>query len=393
MKRTGLPTAAWVLTGLLVIAAGLISLGQQDQTAFPAVKSFGPSGISAFAELLRKSGYRVSTNQESRPRLDRNDIAVAFEIVGHPGVDLIPDISGEKRVSAFDERFWEFVRDGGTGIVLPLSRDFLVASRNTKQTPPTAVKDLATGETFTVTTGDVPRTSSFDIPAEDAIQMELWKEGSGSFLRAFRVGKGTALVVRDAIGITNRFVDKNQNAQAFASLFSIVKKRNSRIVFTEASFGSINDPGLLETVGPWANAAWQQLIVLGLVVVFTLGKRFGTPDEVRAVQRGSRELLDAVADTFRRSRSTTAALETALRSADTDLRLVLKLPKDAPRAERDRLIPVTLQNALARLQVASEYPTVSQDHALDLIVRAQTELDAFIGPNRAKIRSLAKLRT
>jgi len=398
LRKTGLPVIAWVLAGLLVIAGALISLGQQDQSADPEAKSYGPSGISAFAELLRQNGINVAINQQSKPKLSHDDIAVAFRVIAPPQKEDIV-LSQEEPQSPeerFQDTFWQFVKDGGSGIVLPLSKDFLEASRDTKDNPSIAVKDLASGETMQLTSGGVLPEDGFELPevAADAVEMELWTDSrEDSFLRAYRIGKGTALVARDAIGATNRFIDKNDNAKAFSSLVSMLAGTHKRVVFTEASFGNVNDPGLLETVGPWANAAWQQLIVLGLVVVFTLGKRFGTPDEARPVQRGAREMLDAVADTFKRTQATKSALTTTLTAADIELRRVLKLPKDATRSERDRLIPASLQNALTRLQVASEYPSVAQDHALDLIIRTQAELDEYIGPNRAKMRSLAKLRT
>ena len=393
MNKTGLPLIAWGLAGLLAIAAGLITLGQQDQRADPEVKSYGPSGMSAFAELLRKNGVDVSINQESKPKLGPNDIAVAFRIIKPTADNLFGQT--ETPEDRFEDNFWQFIENGGSGIVLPLRQDYLEASRSTQGYPFTTVKDLATGQSFNITSSRVQTSTSFDLPTatSNADYMDLWKDAPDLFLRAYRYGKGTALVVRDGIGVTNRFIDKNDNAKAFTALVAILAKSHKHVVFTEASFGNVSDPGILEAVGPWANAAWQQLIVLGLVVVYTLGKRFGIAEERRTVQRGSRELLDAVADTFGRAKSTQAALATASSSADTDLRLVLKLPKDATRSERDKLIPVTLQNALARLQVASEHPAVTPDQALDLIVRAQSELELFIGPNRAKLRSLAKLRT
>lgn len=392
MSRSGLPTVTWLLAGLIVIASGLISLGQQDESADPKAKSYGPSGVSAFAELLKRNGISVEISRESKPKLTKGDVAVAFKVIGEQKLNLIDD--GSKQPEPFfDTQFWKFVENGGCGIILPLDKAYLDASQKTKEQPSTLVTDLSTHETFHVSTGGNLNADVFEAPEDDSAELELWKDEDASFLRAFSHGKGAGLIVRDALGVTNRFLDKEDNAKAFMAIFSILTKSHKRVVFTEASFGNINDPGLLEAIGPWANAAWQQLIFLGIVIVFTLGKRFGTPDDVRLPQRGARELLDGISDTFKRNRATQAALATALRSADADIRLVLKLPKDATRAERDRLVPASLQNALARLQVASELPRVSQDHALDLILKAQSELDAFVGPNRAKLRSLAKLRT
>jgi len=390
LKRTGLPPIAWALAGLLGIAAFLLSLGQQDVNSNPEAHSYSPSGISAFCELLRRHGLQVVVDQQTRPRLGPNDIAVAFEM---QPVDIAKTVGVSTPEGDFRDYFWKHISDGGTGILLPMQRDFFSASQIATDSSPLSISDSTTGETFKMSSSE-SEVSDFTEPdiSDTNSSITLWASNRQAFLRAYRVNKGTALVIKDGIGITNRFIDKNDNAKAFSALFSVLAKPGKRIVFTEASFGNVHERGLLETVGPWANAAWQQLIFLGLVVVFTLGRRFGISDEPRNVQRGSRELMDALADTFRRARSTQAALETSWVRADADLRLILKLPKDATRSERDKLIPVDLQNALARLEAAKQMPFVPTDQALDLIKRAEYELDAFLGPHRTNHRRLAKLK-
>lgn len=393
MKKSGLPVIAWVLVGLIVVAAGLITLGRQDQNADPETQSYSPSGVSAFAEMLRKSGVAVAITEDPKPKLGPDDVAVAFRIEGKPQRDGLFGAT-ESEEDRFLKNFWNRIHDGGTGILLPLAYDYLDASRGAEEKPFVRVVSVGTGEAFNVTSAGMESgLSNYEAPAGDAVQMTVWTVGNEPFLRAIRHGRGTVLVAKDGIGVTNRFVDKYDNAKAFGSIVAMLNKGHKRIVFTEASFGKVNEPGLMETIGPWANAAWQQLIFLGLVVVFTLGKRFGVPEETRVVQRGARELLDGIADTFGRAHSSQYALAMALASADSDLRVVLKLPKDATRSERDRLIPPSLQNAMTRLQVASEHPAVTQAQALELIRRMQEELEEFLGPNRAKLRSLAKLRS
>jgi len=388
MKKSGLPPIAWGLAGLLCIAAMLISLGQQETKAKPEVGSVSPSGISILTELLRKNGTQVEVDQEQKPRLGPNDVAVSFEpISAHEfGADQV-QAGGD---SKFRDNFWNTIKAGGKGIVLPIQSDFLESSRATNLV---TVKDEGSGDSFKISSsGDFQDKVVAVSPIDDCPALTLWRAGAAPFLRAYRVEKGSVLVASDGIGVTNRFIDKGDNAKAFATMLSIFAGKNSRLVFTEASFGNIHEKGILETIGPWANAAWQQLLFLGLVVVFTLGKRFGLPDERRPTQRSTRELVDAISDTFLRSRSTHLALATSWDRADADIRAALKLPKDATRAERDRLLPVNLQNSLARLEAARQLNRVPQEEALDLVRRAQTELDTFLAPHRAKLASLAKLK-
>ena len=390
MRKSGLPSIVWVLLGLLGMAACLLTLGQQDNLAEPASNSYGPSGTSALAEVLRHQGMQVETSNASNPRLLSEDVEVAFRVLDP---ELHIDMQEDKQMTPFETHFLEFLKQGGTGIILPLSRDFLDASRVTLKTPSRTVSTLAHRE-FKVTDSGLNSNEASDrlLSKVKTTSIPIWSDSKGSFLSAIQVGKGTLYLLQDGIGATNRFIDQQDNAKAYTQLFRVASKGSKRIVFAEASFGNVHNRGLLETVGPWANAAWQQLLFAGLVVAFTLGKRFGLPEEYRQPQRGSREYLDAIAETLKRTQSTRTVLKIALDQADADVRTVLKLAKDAPRIERDRQIPESLQNAFAKLLVNSDNPTVSKDHALSLILEMQKELDAFIGPNRAKLRSLAKLR-
>lgn len=390
LKRSGLPSIAWVLVGLLGVAALLLTLGQQDTETNPEVSSFSPSGISAFSELLKQNGVSVVVDQQPKPRLMPNDILVAF---ARKSPDEISLAANQNPEAEFRNYFWKQIQDGHSGILLNVDKDFSGGSKKVVEREPLLVNDSATGESFKVSTSLADQ-AEIDDPdeLESMVDVTLWTNSNLAFLKAYRFKQGTALVVKDGIGITNRFIDKNDNARAFTSLISILHKPGSRVVFAEASFGNVHERGLLETIGPWANAAWQQLLFLGVVVVFTLGRRFGLPEETRTVQRGSRELLDAVGDTFHRAKSTQIALETAWLRADIELRLVLKLPKDASRDERDRLLPDTLQNALRRLEAAKQMDRVASDQALILIQKAQLEMDAFLGTRRSNSRRLAKLK-
>lgn len=245
MRRSGLPAVAWVLLGLLAVAAGLMSLGHQDLSADPDSLSYGPSGVSAFVELLRRSGVEVSINQESRPKLAPGDVAVAFKILRRPEVSL-SGVAGKPEEDPFADRFWARIKAGGRGIVLPLAENYLDASRLTKTTPFLPVRDLGSGKSFDVTAAPVSDQNPFDSAPPQAVHMDLWTEDDQPFVRAYRYGKGTALVVRDGIGLTNRFIDQNDNAKAFRSLFAMLAQGSRRIVFTEASFGHVNDPDCLK---------------------------------------------------------------------------------------------------------------------------------------------------
>src|SRR4051812_13048895 len=110
-RYAGLPTFVWMLLGLLAISAALLSLGQRDDHTHPATDSFGPSGASAFAELLRQNGYRVRIDQRPRPKIERNELAVAFDVVDRASLS-------SKKDESFQPALTRQLREGGKAILL-----------------------------------------------------------------------------------------------------------------------------------------------------------------------------------------------------------------------------------------------------------------------------------
>jgi hypothetical protein len=93
-------------------------------------------------------------------------------------------------------------------------------------------------------------------------------------------------------------------------------------------------------------------------------------------------LVDAVADTMGRAHATQLAMRTALARTDTELRMVLKLPKDTERARRDELLPKELKRALANLEAAAQDAGTSSTEAARRVHRVDEELAAFLGTRR-----------
>jgi len=93
---------------------------------------------------------------------------------------------------------------------------------------------------------------------------------------------------------------------------------------------------------------------------------------VRVGERGGREVLDAIADTLTRSRSSATALAAASASIDGSLRRNLRLPRNASEGERDRILPPTPAKALAEMGVARSEKKVPESVALQLIRKAET---------------------
>jgi len=381
--RGWLFSVGWILVGLLCVSGLLISAGSQDQTTHPSPLSYTPSGTMALADLLRSRGYRVKIDPSTTPSLGKNQVALAFY---DPGA-LSDDADTVKR------HLEKEAEQGGTVIVLPFESDFPSASSSASNAVPATT---SAGKSLNVNGSDV-----FSVPKvpgdsynDDGAEVNWFKQPNGptqnllsingaNFCTATPTGSGYLVQYEDAIGLTNRFIDKNDNAQAFMGVLSAVAPKGATIKFATGTFGDAETPGLLETIGSWAQAAWwQALFVLGVIVV-SLNRRFGYPTPWKPAQRGGRELLDAIADTFSRARSSQSALMAANASIDATLRRNLRLPRDASEGERDRALPSSLSQALSELQAAIREPKLPETVALQTIRKSEREVEAFLGSRRS----------
>lgn len=379
----GLPRFVWVLLGLLAISAGILSLGHQDLRAKPSVLSYDPSGTSAFASLLEKRGYRVRIDTRSHPKLEANEVAFAFHVTGIPVFFQDPDTPENPELQGF----LDLVKGGGRAVLASVPYEFFNESRNLLHGQPRTINLGAADKKLVLFAGTANAEEDKSGVVADSPSVALWVGDDGHVVvRASQVGKGRLLEATDGIFLTNRFIDRSQDADAALRLISLAAKPGETIVFTESTVGNVEDPGLMEAIGPWAIAGWRQVLFLVAVVIYTLSKRFGIPDESRSKQTGSRELVDGLADTYYRTRQTKAAMGAALERCDQILRNALRLPRDYSRGDRDELLPTSLRMALTRLRAAYEMDKKpSPDEALALISTAQRETEEFVKGTRSTL--------
>jgi hypothetical protein len=354
--RSPLVTIALALTGVLIIAAALIALGSQERRTFPSANSFLPSGSSAFQELLRRSGYTVVVDQNTRPKLQPGDLAVAFYTNAPTNINITAEQDEDKLAPTIDA-LTEFVKVGGNMLALPVSPDFEEESKN--------IYDRHSAIT---SPSGIPARVSWDhtdplddfLDTGDSVDYQAWgsntqpvEDGKTStFVDLVTLGKGHEAVVAEGLVATNRFLDRDQNALVLSDTVQMLAKPGARIVFVEAAFGNVQDPGLTEVIGPWAKAAWMQLIFLVIIIVYTLGKPFGLPASERRKERGARELLDAMADTLRRGKMTKLALRAVSVDSNRLLRKWFRTPRemDPRNPETERL--TNLKDALNKVDAA-----------------------------------------
>lgn len=302
-SKSSLLNLALTLLGILGISAFLILLGKHDSSSFPSAASYEPSGASAFQQLLRTNGYPVLVDRSAIPALKRGDIAVVFDLKQDFSSSLFGGEESRKQSEALHEAIAGFVKTGGVVVTLPISEEFAAASRDTLHKK-TTIKSID-GDTATVTWSGIDRGGFVESNPDS--EQALW-EGDSPFVELRHFRSGTEVAFADGIVATNRFIDQAENAKVLMDALSRQARRGSRFVFVEASIGNAREVSLMEMIGPWAKAAWMQLLLLGVVVLYTLGKPFGLPTPERRRQYGARELLDAMADTLMRGRMSKVAL-------------------------------------------------------------------------------------
>ncbi len=371
------------LAGLLIVSGGLMLLGRNERKANPSATSYQPSGTMAFRELLEQSGYKTEVTLSTRPKIAAGDLLVVFDYLVSADETFFRALS--KQAPKAQEAVTEHLKAGGRVLLLPVDREFAESSKLASTTSSAIHSpDSGTPIPLSLGTGQDPETNAMQY-LEDAPRapVSLWLTASDEpFAEAMRYGTGRLIVVRDGIFATNRFLDRKDNARVAVGLVLGLARPGSRVVFDEAGFGNAVEPGLLESIGPWAEAVWFQFLFLFVVVVFSLGKRFGLPTIDRRPQPGARELLQAVSYTLRRGRMTSAALDLTVRDAERVLRRALQIPSDAPPAALVERLPDGLRRALTDVRSAATMKT-SPAVSRDLLEKLDREMAAMLGPARS----------
>lgn len=295
MKWAGMRWIAVTLVGLLALSYALIVLGAPSADVHPAPDDRGLGGLSILTETLRGQGYRVSYDKSSRPRLSPDDVVIA-------------PVLGTKKTPAAALRH---VRSGGRGLLLGIPSDLqpIVDS--------VSVQDAQGKKAKVDNTSPSPALP--ESPDGEVAAAAAWSYEDDTLALLTQLGKGRLARLEDGALATNRFLGRLENARVVLSTLGTVAKPGDHLVFLAGGYGEEEAPGPIESIGPWAvGALWQSLAILGAFGI-ARGIRFGLPTPERTSQRGSRELLDAVATFYRRGKHTDAPLGAAARANPTDL--------------------------------------------------------------------------
>ncbi len=378
IRKRGLPSIVWILLGLLAVSALVMALGNHDLDTNPSTAYYGPSGSAALRELLDREGIPTKVDLRSQPELGAHDIVVCFVIPQNRTDESSDEDKIEKAID-------DHLKSGGRVVGFGIPSNFAGASKSALKLGETRVENSMFGTKYKLL-GAQPIEDTWlsdYIDDENTVAVGLWSTlDKKQCVWLTQVGKGKLMYTDFGLVATNRYLDRSDNAAFVDSLIQSLYRPGDRVVFTEASFGNAVNPGLLETIGAWALAAWRQLLLIFAVIVYSLGKRFGFPSETRSVQRGDRDLVDAIGRTMLRGKNTNAALASAHHRLDRRLRQDLRLPADASEGELYRLIPENVRKDLHDVDVAQYQDDVRPKQALQLIQKAEASVDVFLEEHR-----------
>ena len=344
LRKWAVGTGAWILAGVLIVTIALIFTAREDRQGFPSMTNTRGSGYAAFAELLRRDGYEVRLERSVRPKYAKGDLVIAVtRPIEAPEaiVEFEEAIQEETLVDNHGEAVLAHLESGGR--VLEVLNDSAFEHES----------DLVKEATRTVTSASAPdKAYTLSIPGgewEDTTfgageaGYTSWYAGDSPFVDYRRVGDGLLATVSEGLPITNRYLDKDDNAEFYLQLVRGLAPSGSTVVFDEAGIGNAETPTVANTLGGWAVAVRWQALVLFAVMIYTYARRFGLPETERRTVRGSRELFDAIADVLRRTRNTGLALDNLLIECDERIRRVLGAPGSMRRADLLQHVPVALR--------------------------------------------------
>ena len=149
------------------------------------------------------------------------------------------------------------------------------------------------------------------------------------------------------------------------------------MVFYEGALGNVSSKGLIESIGPWANTARWQFILLLAVVAYASGVMFGRPILDRIPQRSSQHLMEAFGSALSRGDHTRFVMERELIQAKSRVEKALGI---APGSDWKALFPVispVLAAHIQDMQDQAAFPGRSLQDILKLIAILEAELQAF----------------
>lgn len=345
---------AWfgALAALSATMFAIVALGRPDTQLFPTSLSSAPGGALALHELLIQSGVEVERHF-SPPRRSRTDIGAVLIF------DRSSSAFGDVELSPSD--ILEDVRRD-----FPNASSFIVASttgelRSADLTPIVKVTTDLDGLKQIESLACTPRYRE-----QIGAAILLWTNDQNPMVSFLTHDEKMYLFVHDGSMFVNRFLAKGDNASLAVTLAKAFTPEGKKLALPEYLYGVQRSENLFTKLGPAFSATLVQLLLMFVLAVYSLGKRFGYPEVEIPRKPGAARYFGALGAAFRKGRSTDIVLEVALQRALRIASRKFALSAELTPEQRLQRIPGPLGDAMRAIFVLA--PTKPRpDQAADLL--------------------------
>ena len=313
-----------------------------------STSNYGPSGTSAQIEILQQLGFNTQNKVINRRKsnevyvlLSRSENLTQAEefIKTSPSGSTIyllqiPSISSDSKTTE-EVRFADTQKS--LGVVSPLSA---TSSDNLKP-------QLGTIEPYALLENG---------------------QNNNPFLLLSKYETKTLVNIVDARFALNANIDQVNNATVLASMINSISGKSQPINWVNFTESDATQYGLLEELGPFFVSAALQLKVLLLLVFVTLAIRFGLAPEFRPLQRGGKELVDALAFLSRRKQQHQWAVRALLDRILSELERRLRVARTQIALNPEKFLDAEEASLIREVVDAIKEP-INREYAMHLAKR------------------------
>lgn len=388
-ERLGLILLIGLVAGLLLYSLRLASEARDPRFApLPLSYSQHRFGAKGLARLLERNGYTVRPLRRTFRHIP-NDAAML--IIFPPPLQIDTLTGGSVYTEEDAERLDEWLQDGGRLILLSSDGrlpESLLADARSARMPPfqyPAERDIDAQPALPASwLGGVKQVRLADLRLTFSPREERWVpllHAGGAVKGAlWYYGKGVVFECADWHWLTN---ERLRNADNGAFILAIVRKMlpNGGVVyFDDAGQGDLEYQR--EARGFWGiaptgvRAAFAHLLLLTVIVMYSVGKRFGLPRPAPSRAPALGEYVDALAGVYERAQAAQPALETVLDDMRRRLCQRLGLPAGATMLQLIQSLPAnsSLRNALNEAHQAAQNPNLTSQEAIRILRRIEEVL-------------------
>lgn len=330
----------WALFAVLFLTfvVVLVRVGDGGPEVSPVVTNKGPTGLSTFYALLGESGYRVKFEEDARGKLATDGLVIVpitmedYFLLKSPNRPL-PESPDSEELTSEDEtqrarlaspfdkvpvlkgRIADYTKSGGNILFLFIDDSYEVLKRGASENELTSftIAGVTPAKSYRLTKNGV-------IDDEIAIPIATSNDGSVMAEARKKDNRFDMSIFNGELAL-NANIAKGDNAQFLLDMVNL-SAEGKNITIAEDLVGFVEPKGLFATIGPWAEAARVQVLVLLAVIAATFAVPFGRLKREVVSQRTTRDSIDAMASVFLRRKHPGLILQQEL---EASRRMVTKL--------------------------------------------------------------------